>query len=381
VRWLANEGVRVSRMFADLEQRIAANPALRSPLVGDLIDDATGKKPFEGTTLGQSIVGPPLFATPAIVVAATDTAAFEAARRPVIRTRPASYFEGRKGYESDFLPQPVPLPTLTAAARAHGDPVKVAGAADDVLRYLHFSVVLNGHEKRKLAFFTAVNIDGSRWTNLDRGNDLWWYDGRIPQETQNGDELYGNEPGPRKNYFDRGHLVRRLDPVWGGIREAKQANDDTFMWANCSPQYWGFNQGADLWQGLENFLLYNTDEENVRASVFSGPVFRTDDEEHRGILIPQFFWKVIVVADRSGKLYSSGYIVSQQDYALDIPFERLPVGPNSSKPGQNFQVPVTKVQADTGLKFPAVVQQADVYTGPSNGRRLRTYGDVQHPRR
>lgn len=383
VRWLANEGVRISKLIADLERRVSASPALRSPLIADLIADATGKKAFEGTIPGQSIVGPPLLAMPAIMLTATDaTAALEAARRPVRRTRPASSFAGRVGYVPDFVAATtIDLPRLTPAALAHGEPVKVAGAADDILRYLHFSVALNGDENRKLAFFTAVNIDGSRWTNLDRGNDLWWYDGRIPEEAQNGDELYGNEPGPRKNYFDRGHLVRRLDPVWGGIREAKQANDDTFMWTNCSPQYWGFNQGEDLWQGLENFLLYNTDEENVRASVFSGPIFRTDDEEHRGILIPQFFWKVIVVADKMGKLYSSGYIVSQQEYALDIPFERLPVGPNSTQPGQNFQVPITKVEAETGLEFPDVVKQADVYTGPRTGRRLRTFGDVQHPRR
>jgi endonuclease G len=34
-------------------------------------------------------------------------------------------------------------------------------------------------------------------------------------------------------------------------------------------------------------------------------------------------------------------MVSQQDYTLNIPFERLTVGPN--KPGQNFQVPAPKI--------------------------------------
>jgi endonuclease G len=380
VHWLANEGVRISKLIADLEAQVSATPALASPLIADLIADATGKRPFRGTQPAQSIIGPPLFATPAVVVA-VPVDAQEAARKPSRRRHPANFFDGRKGYAEDFLPTPIPLPTLGAAALRHGAPAAVAGANDDVLRYLHFSLVLNGDERRKMAFFTAVNIDGSRWTNLDRGNDAWFYDPRVPEELQNGDELYGNEPGPKKNYFDRGHLVRRLDPVWGDIREAKQANDDTFQWTNCSPQYWGFNQGEDLWQGLENFLLYNTDEEDVRASVFSGPLFRDDDEEHRGILIPQFFWKVIAVADTAGKLYSSGYMVSQQQYALDIPFERLPIGPNSTKPGQNFQVPVAKIEADTGLVFPDVVRQADVYSGPSAGRRLRTVADIQHPRR
>ncbi|MBB3979358.1 hypothetical protein GGQ64_004598 [Rhizobium azooxidifex] len=74
-------------------------------------------------------------------------------------------------------------------------------------------------------------------------------------------------------------------------------------------------------------------------------------------------------------------MVSQQDYALNIPFERLPVGPNSTKPGQNFQVPVAKIVEDTGIMFADVVRNADVFSGPSGGRALRTVADIQHPRR
>ncbi|MFA1623287.1 DNA/RNA non-specific endonuclease [Rhizobium mongolense] len=376
VHWLANEGVRVSKLITHAEQQVAAPGFPRSTLIDDLIADATGVRPFAGTTPGESIVGPPLVAGPVLRLVAA-----EARRRPTRHTHPANYFDGREGYQSNFLPAEIPLPTLGANALRHGSPAKVTGAIDDVLRYQHFSVVLNANPKRKMAFYTAVNIDGARWTNLERGNDVWFYDPRLPEELQNGDELYGDEPVPSKNYFDRGHLVRRLDPVWGEIRVAKQANDDTFQWTNCSPQYWGFNQGADLWQGLENFLLYNTDEEDVQASVFSGPLFRSDDEEHRGILIPQFFWKVIAVTDKNNRLYTSGYMVSQQDYGLNIPFERLPVGPNSTKPGQNFQVPVAKIIEDTGIVFTDDVVNADVYSGPSTGRALRTVADIEHPRR
>ena len=42
----------------------------------------------------------------------------------------------------------------------------------------------------------------------------------------NDDKFYGKP-------FDKGHLVRRLDPAWGRtIRVAKVANDDTFHWTN-----------------------------------------------------------------------------------------------------------------------------------------------------
>ncbi|WP_156679962.1 DNA/RNA non-specific endonuclease [Sphingomonas profundi] len=378
VRWLANEGVRTSRLIADVQARAAAPGFTLSPLIDDLVQDAGGTRPFAGTIPGQSIVGPPLFP---VAAAAVAPVVLEAARRPARRTHPIDYFDDREGYDADFLRVPIALPTLTDDALRFGTVAPVAGADDDVLRYRHFSILFNGDPARKIAFYTAVNIDGARWTNLDRGNDSWFYDARIPPELQNGDELYGSEPVPSKNYFDRGHLVRRLDPVWGTAAEAQQANDDTFHWTNCSPQYWGFNQGQDLWQGLENFILYNTDEEDVRASVFTGPLLRDDDEAHRGILIPQYFWKVIAVTDAAGTLFASAYLVSQQAYARDIPFERLPIGPNSSEPGENFQVPVTRIEAETGLRFADALRAADVYEGAAGGRRLRSYADIRHPRR
>lgn len=387
VKWLANEGVRVSRILADVQAQTGAKPALRSPLIGALVDDATGVVAFPGTIAGQSIIGPPIasvapaIATPAPAPAPMVTAP-EAAFKPSHNTRPASYFDGRAGYDPAFLGKAVPLPALGPDALRHGAQAKIAGTTDDVLRYLHFSIVFNADPARKIAFFTAVNIDGTSWTNLNRGDgDTWYYDPRLPEALQNGDELYGNEKVPGGNYFDRGHLVRRLDPVWGDLRTAAQANDDTFYWTNCSAQYKGFNEGKNLWAGLEDFILYNTDQENVRATVFSGPVLRDDDELHRGIMIPQLFWKVVIVADSAGTLSSSAYMVSQQDYALGIPFERLPVGPNSTKPGQNFQVPIAKIVADTGIQFDAVVTAADVYSGPANGTPIRSVADISHPRR
>ena len=96
--------------------------------------------------------------------------------------------------------------------------------------------------------------------------------------------------------------------MWGNLQEATEANFDIFHWTNCSPQYFGFNQGKELWQGLENYILYNTDQEDIKATVFTGPVFSKGDEEHRGILIPLYFWKVVIVTDATGKVYSSAYI-------------------------------------------------------------------------
>ncbi len=51
----------------------------------------------------------------------------------------------------------------------------------------------------------------------------------LIKKYQCGDELYID------NDLDRGHLVRRRDPVWGN--SAEEANKDTFYFTNASPQH------------------------------------------------------------------------------------------------------------------------------------------------
>lgn len=64
---------------------------------------------------------------------------------------------------------------------------------------------------------TAVNIDGAALVDVPRG-DEWRLDDRIPADWQAGPDVYA------RNDLDRGHLVRRRDPVWGD--RAAQANSD-----------------------------------------------------------------------------------------------------------------------------------------------------------
>lgn len=78
------------------------------------------------------------------------------------------------------------------------------------------------NKERGLAFWVGVNIDGAlhSWRkDLARTKDKWFFDPRIPQFEQVGEEVYS------KNALDRGHLVRRLDPAWGqNLETAWKAN-------------------------------------------------------------------------------------------------------------------------------------------------------------
>jgi endonuclease G len=210
-----------------------------------------------------------------------------------------------------------------------------------VLPYHHYSVVLDG--ERRLARFTAVNIDGARYRDLPRENDKWFYDPRIPRDRQTGEDVYAH------NDLDRGHLVRRRDPAWGDDEAtARRANDDTFHFTNCSPQHKRFNQSQTLWAGLEEYLLRNADRLNFRVSVFTGPVLAADDDRYRGVQLPRQFWKVAVMVKRDGRRSATAYLLSQE--ALIRGLERAPAAFDYGA-YRTFQVPVARVEELTRLDF------------------------------
>lgn len=121
-----------------------------------------------------------------------------------------------------------------------------AGRCEDrAVHYTHFSVVMR--PDKRLAAVTALAMDGKQLKDLPRAGIQWRLDPRLPEDQQTGERVYAG------NDLDRGHLVRRASAVWGETRaEAEQANEDTFHYTNAAPQAAKFNQGIELWLGLES---------------------------------------------------------------------------------------------------------------------------------
>ncbi|GAB3307584.1 DNA/RNA non-specific endonuclease [Hymenobacter tenuis] len=253
-------------------------------------------------------------------------------------SQPLTYYEGYKGYNENFLGVPVRLPVLTPeqlhdAAKNNSAPT---GTDPSVLPYTHFSVVMA--RSRQLALYTVVNIDGSQSQELTRGgSDKWYYDSRIAESEQIGEFLY------KKNELDRGHLVRRLDPVWGP--NAAQANDDTFHFTNCSPQHEDFNQGKDLWQGLENFILDNAEARDRKITVFTGPVLGEKDPIYKGVRLPLAFWKIIIYQKADGTLVTAGYLLEQGGMIKSMPGLEVLFEPGA------FRVKINYLIERTGIDF------------------------------
>ncbi len=207
----------------------------------------------------------------------------------------------RPGYEPAFLGEerPILLPGITGAAA--------------VLRYLHFTVVMN--PARRLAHYVAYNIDGAHFVEIERRPDVWSADPLLPETLQMNRQLLQQSP------YDRGHLMQRSTGAWGDERSASIAERQAFYWPNVAPQHQRLNR--DWWSALERWERQIACDKG-RLTGFSGPVFSEADEPFRGEVklehgliaydtfrVPRAYWKVIAVAAGRGKLAVAAYLMDQ----------------------------------------------------------------------
>jgi endonuclease G, mitochondrial len=329
-----NEGIRVSTILGTVknsqlapDQRALADGILRPPITEQ---EPPPPKPRPEPNSPVSIKIPLTIdvTLPAGAVATVSAVQLQATSAESVDPD----YGTRRGYDPAFVGIPLPLPVLTANADLATEP----------LAYHHFSVVM--HRKRKLALFTAVNIDGSKADLPVRDRDVWILDPRIPASQQTGEDVY------RDNDLDRGHLVRRLDPAWGP--QSAAAVDDTFHFTNCTPQHHDFNAGGALWLGLEDYVLKNAVTSGLKVSVLSGPVLDVADPEYRGVALPLQYWKLVAMVRADGKPSVTAYLLSQQALLDEFRTERTRgVLPESFSYGayRTFQVPVRRIAGLTGL--------------------------------
>lgn len=233
------------------------------------------------------------------------------------------------------------------------------------LRFTHFSVFV--HAQRRLPLLAAVNIRGEEYSAESRGRtEPWKHADAIDASYQIDNRFYGNDD----NTFDRGHLVRRVDPCWGDASLSAQAELDTFTWANCTPQHRKLNRDGGVWYQLEQHVMEHGVKNKIGdVSVFSGPVLADSDPVFKRkyrktpVPIPELFWKIIVWKKSDGKLYAVGFLMDQREWIKgkvipaqpflrakpqlkDDYFEKLTFTDNKT-----YQVPVADIEALTGIRF------------------------------
>jgi len=232
------------------------------------------------------------------------------------KTKPEDY-ANREGYDPDFLGISVPLPQTDR---------KIV-----LLPYANFSVALCA--ARRLSLYAVVNINGHRLVEKHRAGDPWQLDPRAPADLQVAGSYYAGTP------LDRGHMVRRVDPVWG--QKADQAEVDTFHYPNSCPQHKNLNR--KIWNDLEDYVYLNLQREDLKVTVFTGPVLAGDDAMFHGVQLPKEFWKVVVMLRDDGHLSATAYLLSQEDMIEGLEFVYGEF--------RTYQVSIALIEKKTGLDF------------------------------
>ncbi|MES0133605.1 DNA/RNA non-specific endonuclease [Mesorhizobium sp. M0016] len=291
-------------------------------------------------------------------------------------------YSTRKGYDAMFLGVALPPPDP-----AQPDAV-VSIAGKPLIPYHHFSLAL--HRKRRIALFTASNLDASSAAKRpepgkdydrktlgglgEKDMEKWFPDPRVDPAFQLPDRFYTKDKGA----FDRGHIVRREDVAWGrSFQEVQFANGDTFHVTNCSPQVAVYNQsaqGVNNWGDLENYVMKQAGAS--RLSIFAGPVLADDDPVFLGVddagpvraQIPREFWKVIV-ASENGKLQSFGFVLRQDLSNVPLEFVVDPVW-------QRYMISISEIASRNPLvKFDKSVAEADQFA-KAGGKAVRDSSGV-----
>lgn len=344
----------------------ASDPASGLPTIGD----TTWTLPVEITVRMRHLGGPARASASGIV----DV------EKMVAPIHDADYSD-RHGYDPDFLGMLVPPPAPTDKS--------LVSRMDDgqyLIPYHHFSLAI--HKVRRLALFTASNLDADKKSKAPEGGhsysrgslgglgendtELWFQDPRIPAVHQLPDRFFTKDHGA----FDKGHLVRREDVAWGRtFQEVQFANGDTFHTTNCSPQIGKFNRPDQKtnWGVLENYVFKNAGQQKL--CVFAGPVLSPDDHtfvgsDDRGpvrVQIPSRFWKIVVSADE-GKLQSFGFLLKQD--LSNVPLEFA-----VASAWKQLMIPIARLEQTLGcVQFPGVMHDADQASTPRGATVRRVSG-------
>jgi endonuclease G len=358
-KWLANEGVRISKIYSFLEQKRFENANARAVL--DRLSRAMGFAPVTVQIVQDGVSNPG--GTPT-----EQSAPFKADH----------WAEPKLGYDTDFLSHAIPLAPIFAPLLADGAvaPLKDGGHE---LKYWHFSSIM--HRKFRFPVLTAVNIDGLQLKHPGPRINKWRLDDRMDEKYQSDDEFYVKSKAEESVYFSRGHLVRLLDPCWGDTdAQSKRGMEDSFHFTNAAPQQQTYN---DIdWGNLEDYVLDKAQTQERKLTVFTGPIFRDDDpvygKKRKGgpWQIPLSFWKIAVLQKSETKIAAAAFIVGQTEYVKALYEARVFSGlkPYSIDEirSRKIQTTIKAVEDVTGLDF-SVLRQFDAHGSLESTRQTRWF--------
>jgi endonuclease G len=389
-KWIANEGIRVSRIVQTLKQALPTHPLLQplynatpasariseppnlGPLTANPSPPRPASRPKESTVMAESrIISVPFEARFQVTadgqviplpgaprgtesfgggLSAEDLDLLEKAKA---KKKPAKFdapfnpdYSTRKGYDAKYLgggDKIVGFPKFSDALEEQVAPlIKPTKENKFFLHYINYSVVM--HKTRRFAIYSAANVSFANRFEMSRPPDVWRTDPRIAAEHQVGAFYYKN------NQFDRGHLTRREDLEYGPApKDALASAGDTCHYTNSTPQHAQFNQNKEIWQGIERHVLEDAIVNGrFDAQIITGSVFDEGDPAYKDIQYPLQYWKVVAAINSKDDLFATAFIASQEAVIdkFGIEVTEIPIGPFKT-----FQTKISEIERLTGLRF------------------------------
>lgn len=398
LRWVANEGARVSALVQSLAQQKPGDQG-QQRILADLLATTTDPlriavemKPASSAsatpipdTMAQNIFN--ITGNVTINITGNGAAPIINTQQPAQLTAPRiglapekalefdDDYENRKGYDPEFLGGTIPLPTVVAERK--NELLMESGSTPWVIPYHHFSLVMN--KDRRLCMWTAANVDYNADKRDDRGrsafgSESWRLDPRVAVKAPKLQVVDADFYKPATK-IDRGHIVRREDNCWGDDTDGiTYANSDTYHWTNCTPQHEAFNQEKEkgIWGQFESHIQREVNAVGNRMIVLAGPVLATDDpvkEYPRGPLqVPMRFWKVVAcVSEDNGdpELLAYGFVFDQSEPIRTKGYERMDMG--DYEINQRSLAFITEI---SGVVFAAVLMESDVLKGTRGEEKI-----------
>jgi endonuclease G, mitochondrial len=340
LKYVTNEGTRISRIFHALEEKANGNADSHAAAALAQLTAAAG----------EPKMGPLSRRTVPLLLPTLPSTSLGGPEEIVRRRR--TKFEGASGYLPTFLGDEhrIELPQMTSEVERELATLK--DSDDTELKYANYSLMMN--RERRTAFFIAGNIDGSlHWKTQGQGalpnRPPWSFDPRMDDAFQPDDEIFSNS-------MQRGHLFKREDSVWGADRDVMRLSDEhSFTITNATPMIANFNNVE--WGDLEDIVSREA-QLGGKISYFAGPVFRSTDrffnelkanvsasERFQGMRVPETFWKIIAWVEDSN-LKAAGFMLKQTD-------EILSHGPITEEInfGTYKKIPISEIEQATGLRF------------------------------
>ena len=227
--------------------------------------------------------------------------------------------------------QPTNAPSSPSDQFALGNPSNAATSDANNYLMVNNSFALSYNREKSIPNWVSWKVTASNFGDAQRQNDFR-PDDRLPNGWNKVTPLDYTGSG-----FDRGHLCPSADRS-----NSVEANSETFLMTNISPQTPDLNQGP--WEKLESYSRSMV-RRGGTLYIIAGHYGNRSEKVKNKITIPTNFWKIVVVLPPGADISSINS--DTRVIAVDMPN----ISGIKEKNWRDYKTTVRQIEQKTGYNF------------------------------